>query len=131
MDLSNIGIFALAEKRLAWLDKRQELLAANIANANTPHWQARDLAPFAASLSRAGAGTLAKTQPGHLPGTAGGDGGGDAATSRPAARAPDGNAVSLDEQLMKVADTETTQETVTNLYTKYMGLFRLALGHGT
>ena len=29
---------------------------------------------------------------------------------------------------MKVADTETAQELVTNLYTKYLGFFRLALG---
>ena len=129
MDLSNIGLFALAEQRLSWLDKRQDLLAANIANADTPGWQPRDLGKFAASLSRAGAGTLATTQPGHLPGTTGGDAG--AATPRPAARAPDGNAVSLDEQLMKVADTETTQEMVTGLYSKYLGFFRLALGRGS
>jgi len=129
VDVSNIGLFALAEKRLSWLDKRQELLAGNIANADTPGWQPRDLGGFAESLALAGAGSPAMTQPGHLAGTSGGAAG--TAIPRPAAKAPDGNAVSLDEQLMKVADTEATQEMVTNLYTKYLGFFRLALGRGS
>ena len=42
-----IALFDLADKRLAWVDHRQEVLAQNIANANTPGWLARDLAPFA------------------------------------------------------------------------------------
>jgi flagellar basal-body rod protein FlgB len=102
MDVSQIGLFALADQRLAWLDRRQEVLAHNVANADT--------------------------QPNHLPGTRAALPPDTAA--RPSERAPDGNAVSMQEQLMKVADTESSQELVTNLYTKYLGFFRLALGHG-
>ncbi len=128
MDVSGVGLFALAERRLAWLDKRQALLAENVANADTPGWQPRDASAFVASLAGAGAATLATTHRNHLSGTAGNSG--EPVRSRPSARAPDGNAVSLDEQLMRVADTETSQETVTSLYSKYIGMFRLALGRG-
>ncbi len=124
-----IALLDLAEKRMAWADRRQRILAQNIANANTPHWQARDLAPFAASLAKTQGGALVLTQPGHMSGISGG-GPGQTVVQKPSERAPDGNAVALDEQLTKVANTETTQELVTNLYKKYLGMFRIALGHG-
>ncbi|HWN47760.1 MAG TPA: hypothetical protein VNM71_10380, partial [Steroidobacteraceae bacterium] len=99
----------------------------NIANANTPGFQARDLQPFAAALARTGSASPVLTQPNHLPGTQGGVLQASSA-QKPNERAPDGNAVALEDELMKVADTETSQELVTNLYTKYLGFFRLALG---
>jgi len=129
MDPSSLPLFDLAERRLAWTDKRQEVLAQNIANANTPHWQAKDVRPFAAALDSASGVTLARTDAGHLAGTL------DTSTQslltpRPGVHAPDGNAVSLDEQLTKVADTATQQEIATTLYKKYLGMFSLALGYG-
>ena len=127
MDISQIGLFGLAEQRLGWLERRQQLLAQNIANADTPGWRPRDLRPFQAALSQATAGSLSATRPNHLPGTLAAGAGIDTA-ARPRERAPDGNAVSVEDQLMKVADSEGSQELVTNLYQKYLGLFRLALG---
>ena len=40
MDPKRIGLFDLAERRLAWTDQRRGVLAQNIANANTPGYQA-------------------------------------------------------------------------------------------
>jgi flagellar basal-body rod protein FlgB len=117
-------IFSLAEQRLAWVEHRQSLLAQNIANADTPGWRTRDLKPFDALL--AGSALVpARTSPLHLVGA-----GTSAitATARNAERAPDGNAVAIDQELAKVADTESTHELVTELYLKYQGLFRTALG---
>lgn len=124
-----IALLDLAEQRMAWADQRQKVLATNIANVNTPHWQAHDLVPFAAIMAKAHGTALARTQAGHL-GSAGGTAPDPVVAEKPAERAPDGNAVVLDEQLTKVADTETTQELVTNLYKKYLGMFRTALGRG-
>ena len=44
------------------------------------------------------------------------------------AQSPDGNAVALDEQLVKVADTDTTHALVTTIYRTYLGMFNTALG---
>ena len=122
-----IALLDMAEKRLAWADRRQQVLAQNIANANTPKFQSHDLLPFAAIIHRHSSAELVQTQPNHLaPST--GAGAGIAPAGKPRERAPDGNAVSLDDELTKVADTETTQELVTGLYKKYLGLFRMALG---
>jgi flagellar basal-body rod protein FlgB len=125
MDPNQIGLFALAERRLAWADRRQTLLAENIANADTPCWRARDLKPFAALLAGAGQTvTPTLTNPAHL----------SARRADPAAeqvrgeRAPDGNSVRLDVELSRVADTESAQAFASSIFTKYAGMFRLALG---
>lgn len=121
---TDIGLFQLAERRLAWAGQRQAVLAQNVANANTPGYQPRDVAPFAAILGAVQPG-LAATDPGHIQPAAGAA---ETRHARPRERAPDGNAVSLEDQLMKVADTSSTQEMVANLYRKYHGMFRTALG---
>ncbi len=120
-----MALFDLAERRLGWLDRRQGVLAQNIANANTPGYVAKDLQPFAKSLAQA-IPELATTNPLHL--AAAGAAAGPSNRPRPAERAPDGNAVSMDEQLTKVADTDSAQALVTTLYHKYLGLYRTAIG---
>ena len=120
-----MGMFDLAERRLAWIDRRQGVLAQNIANANTPGYVAKDLQPFAQSLARA-LPALAATNPLHLTGAAGSIGIDPA--QRPVERAPDGNAVSVEAQLVKVADTDGAQALTMNLFHKYLGLYRIALG---
>jgi flagellar basal-body rod protein FlgB len=127
MDQTQIGLFDLAERRLAWADRRQSLLAQNIANANTPGYRPHDLRSFAATLGGTGPVTPMRTQPNHMAGLAGA-GQQIEAEQRPAALAPDGNAVTLDDQLTKVADTATTHALVTTIFKKYLALFGLALG---
>jgi flagellar basal-body rod protein FlgB len=126
MDPTDIGIFTLAAQRLNWLGRRQTVLAQNIANVDTPGYTPRDLPPFAATLADA-AGTMRRTSPRQLPGASADllDG-----NARPEARAPDGNAVALDTQLKDVADTATDQQLVTTIYSKYLAMFQLTLGHG-
>jgi flagellar basal-body rod protein FlgB len=127
MDSSQIGLFDLAEKRLMWTAQRQSVLAANIANANTPTFQARDIQSFDSVLSDSGSIEPARTQPAHMAGTVP-TGLASLTTDPPKARALDGNTVSLDQQLTKVADTETTQALVTTIWKKYAGMFSTALG---
>jgi flagellar basal-body rod protein FlgB len=127
MDPTKIGLFDLAEKRLAWTAQRQSVLASNIANTNTPAFQARDVQSFESMLSGTGSIEPARTQPAHMAGTAP-SGLASLTTNPPNARALDGNSVALDQQLTKVADTETTQALVTSIWKKYMGMFNTALG---
>ncbi|MDR3531371.1 MAG: flagellar basal body rod protein FlgB [Rhodopila sp.] len=127
MDPTRIGLFDLAEKRLAWTAQRQSVLAANIANANTAGFQARDIKSFASVLSGTETVEPSRTQPAHMAGTAP-TGLASLTTNPPKARALDGNTVALDQQLTKVADTETTQSLVTTIWKKYVGMFSMALG---
>ena len=123
MNPSGIRIFDLAERRLAWAGRRQEVLAHNIANADTPGWQARDVAPFASQVSRAG--LPLRTDPLHQAPHAATA----ASIVRPTGeRAPNGNSVALDVELSKVADTESVHALATGLFGKYLALFRTAAG---
>ncbi len=124
MDTSQIGLFDLAAQRLAWVDRRQALLAQNVANADTPGYQAKDLTPFAQQLGQT-ASRMVRTDAQHMTGTAST---GAQTSLRPHERAPDGNAVSVEEQLTKIADTQSTQALTVNLTQKYSAMFRMALG---
>ena len=126
MDPTTIPLFALADRRLVWLDRRLSTLAGNVANADTPGYRPRDVAPFAATLSNVG-GPLAplRTSPLHLSGRGGEPG---TVAAQDGERAPDGNGVSLDAEMLRMAQTDTAHELTREIYKKYLGLFRLAAG---
>lgn len=124
MDPADIGLFRLAGQRLAWVDQRQQLLAQNVANANTPGFQPRDLPSFAGTLTQA---ALTRTSPLHIS-ASGHDA--TAALARSSSRAPGGNGVSIEDELSKVADTAGIQQLVINLEHSYIGMFRTAVGKG-
>lgn len=123
MTAANADFFDLAASRMAYLERRQSVLAQNVANADTPTWRTRDLKPFSETIQRAAVAAL-RTDPMHLAARTGGAS--DFAAS--GERAPDGNAVSLDAQLVKVAETDQSQAMTVDLYKKYLGMFRTALG---
>jgi flagellar basal-body rod protein FlgB len=124
MDLTSVGFFDLAERRMSYLDRRSAVQADNIANADTPGWRTRDLKPFNAALAQAGVAPVL-TNPLHLPGTSVHD---PALQLLAGERSPDGNAVRLDVELEKVADTDSAHMLVSDLWKKYLGMFSLALG---
>jgi flagellar basal-body rod protein FlgB len=127
MNPSSVGLLDLAEQRLKWLGARQSVLAANVANADTPGWKARDLKPFSEVLAGSGAvaGALVQTDPKHLHGSISDKSGTKLLAGE---QAPDGNQVSLDQQLEKIAQTDSDHEAVTALYRRYVGMFKEALG---
>jgi len=126
MDPSQSAPVALAEPRLAWLDARQRVLSQNIAQADTPGYKPRDLPDFARVLARSTGGVgLSRTDPRHL-----GSGGDPRATlDRQATEvSANGNAVSLDREALKVADTDSAHALAIGMHRRWLGLFRTALG---
>jgi len=136
MNLGKIPIFAALTRKMDWLSERQRVISQNIANADTPGYRARDLKPmsFREMLSPEGPqGPMrpTATSPMHM---AGGPSGTSDVTFREQANrksyemAPSGNGVALEEQLVKLAETQLEYNTATNLYRKQVGLIRAALG---
>lgn len=62
-----IQLFDLASRQAEWLSIRQEVVAGNIANANTPQFKAKDVTPFSAVLNSTNT-RMARTHAGHLSG---------------------------------------------------------------
>lgn len=127
MDVIGNSPVSLAERRLAWLDVRQRLLSQNVANADTPGFRPSDAVPFQAVLARSLVGAaLTTTDARHLVPAR-------AATlsvqdRRVAERTPNGNAVSLDEQAIRISETDQAHALAMGLHRKYIGLFRMTLG---
>jgi flagellar basal-body rod protein FlgB len=126
MDVLGTGPVALAERRLAWLDSRQRLLAQNVANADTPGYRPRDAVPFAELLARRGSlpGVVTTDARHIMPARARA---GEMA-ARVTERTPNGNAVSIEEQALRIAETDQAHALAMGLHRKYLGLFRTALG---
>ncbi len=127
MDVIGNSPVSLAERRLAWLDARQRLLSQNVANADTPGFRPSDAVPFQALLarSRAASGMVA-TDARHL--SPSGASAIAVQERRVAERTPNGNAVSLDEQAIRIAETDQAHALAMGLHRKYIGLFRMTLG---
>ena len=58
-------LFDLASSQARWLEVRQSTIAANVANANTPGFKARDVEPFNKVLDATPV-RLAQTSPTHM-----------------------------------------------------------------
>ena len=129
MPIADIPIFSMLRTKLHWNQERQRVLAENVANAETPEFKPSDLAPpkFDARASGAGPLTLLRTSPAHL-----------ASSDSAAAFAlksggdfelvPTGNAVSLEDEMMKVASNQMDFQAASALYSRGLGLIKTAIG---
>jgi flagellar basal-body rod protein FlgB len=125
MTAGDMPLFERMKARLGWLDRRQAVLADTIANADTPGFRPRDLAPFRFADVLAGP-PLAVTDARHLVGGPRGRAAGAGPSRTTYEVAPAGNAVILEEQMMKVNETTIAHNLTTQLYRKYLGLMRTA-----
>lgn len=134
MSFADVPLFGLLQQKMSWLGGRQDVLARNIANASTPGYTPQDLkeTDFAAALTAASRDGLATTNARHLQGQTS-IGGAYRAVAAPGSQSsPDGNSVVLEEQAMKVAQTQMAYSEAAGLYKKMIAMWRTALGgpHG-
>ena len=135
MDFSAFSVFGMVKKRFEWLGQRQQVLAQNIANADTPEYRPHDVEPFSFEriLQREGQRfELAVTNEKHYDASRTlGDSKFDSERNRrPFETSPDGNAVVLEEQMAKVAETQMSHQLTTQLYRKHLNMFKIAIGRG-
>jgi flagellar basal-body rod protein FlgB len=131
MDFEEIPVLSTAKRRLDWLTRRQEVLAHNVANADTPGYRPKDLPAltFRSLVRPVPPVGLAATQPNHLAGTRPPDTGPAARDDRRTFEtAPAGNAVVLEEQMAKVNETRLAHSLTTQIYRKQLGMLRTAVG---
>ena len=135
MSIDDMPLFSMIRQRMSWLSARQNVLAQNVANADTPGFNARDLKPinFEDLLRNATrtsfASALATTDPRHiaLKQTSDSDFTDVDAPDEPAP--PGGNTVSLEQEMIRVADTQAEYQAASNLYAKAINMMKLAIGH--
>ena len=124
-----IEILRQAQAMAAHAGARQELAARNVAHADTPGFRPSDLTPFADAYRGAGSQDLRQTRAGHLPGALGPPGlrpvdATDAAT----ALSPNGNAVSLEREMIRGAEIRAQHDMALAIYQTALGVLRSSLG---
>lgn len=131
MELTNLPMFGFMRERLNWLNQRQEVVAQNIANADTPKYQGRDIKEikFDDVMRQNRRNDLQvnvrRTDPNHIEGRKrSGNGFKESDVRRPYETAPDGNAVVLEEQMVKMNETSINHNAMTQLYRKHMSMFK-------
>jgi len=132
MELEKLSLFGVVKKRLAWLGHRQEVLAQNIANSDTPKYKARDLKAlkFKDLVNNQSSNLrMAATANSHLTGAPKRAVDFSVETERfPFETNPNGNSVVLEEQMAKINETGISHRLTTELYKKHLNMFRMAIG---
>jgi len=133
MELSELSLFSVIKKRLAWLGQRQEVIAQNIANSDTPEFKAKDLKPlkFRDLVERKTKPlNMTATKANHLPGQRKRESDFKASVERkPFETSADGNSVILEEQMAKMSETQISHRLTNELYKKHMQMIRVAIGN--
>jgi flagellar basal-body rod protein FlgB len=130
MAISDIPLFSMLRTRMHWHQERQRLLSENVSNADTPQYRPHDLAPpqfdrRRAPLAQVG---LVRTEAAHIASSVG------ASTQFQAARLggydvrPAGNAVNLEDEMIKVASNQMDYQAVATLYQRSLSLIKTAVG---
>jgi len=112
MDYKSVKLFDMAHKKMRWLSQRQDVLAQNVANADTPDYRARDLVPL--DFKRTLQQQFHRLQL--------------ASTSMVYEEAIDGNNVVLEEQLLKVQETQMEHQAAVRIVRKYQSMMKTAMG---
>ena len=132
MGLTNIPLFSALSEKMKWHQARQGLLAENVANAETPGYRGRDLKAygFAEDMQRLSVASISTTatNPMHIT-KAGSDA--DGFGSRRLNNfeiTPEGNGVTLEDEMMKVTTNQMDYQAVTAVYQRSIRILKTALG---
>ncbi len=134
MAITDIPILSMLRTRLEWAQQRQRVLSENVANSDTPKFRPRDLVapkfdePAKVASAAVSNVALARTESGHIGGLSL-----SGASFRSESKGnydvrPTGNAVNLEDEMMKVAANQMDYQAATALYTRSLNLIKIALG---
>ncbi len=125
MSVIGLPVVDQLKAKMHWLQARQKLLAANVANADTPRFKPQDLKPLASGGTSSV--TLERTSDSHLGGSDA-KAGADPRNGKRFETTPSGNAVALEDEMLKIAETQMDYQAVASLYSKSLSLLKIAIG---
>lgn len=133
MAINDLPMLSALRTKMQWHQERQRVLAENISNSDTPNFRPRELIEpkfdrNGSSTGMMGSLAMMRTSASHLTTSGGGqsfdhDGGKGGFQTRPA-----GNAVNLEDQMLKVSANQMDYAAATSLYSRSLGLLKTAIG---
>lgn len=133
MDIESIPLFSILKSRLGYISAREQLIAQNVANSDSPGYAPKDLKPFTLPPSLGGDGSsLAviqpeRTNPMHLASTdSTSESGWKSITSPDSDATLDGNQVVLEDEMSKMSDSRMDFQAAIGFYQKALGMLTMA-----
>lgn len=121
-----LQLTAMAQAMSAHAGSRMGIIARNVAHADTPGYKAMDLPSFAEAYRAAEPDRLRQTRPGHLSRLA------TEVLAQPrrsgGAETPNGNSVSLEQEMVKAAAVRQDHEMALAIYRNTSDIIRASLG---
>jgi flagellar basal-body rod protein FlgB len=128
MGLNDIPLFAMLKSKMTYVNARQQVIAQNVANADTPGYTPQDLKPFSfTAMAQAASDTLISNQPGQMATPATVKTGPMKPVDAPDTEARiDGNQVVLEDQMNKLTQARIDYVTAVDLYTQSISMITTA-----
>ncbi len=125
MSLTDIPLVNMLREKMSYLNTRQKVISENVANADTPGYEAQDLeeVDFAELVQNGGSSSTMHAS----------SGGGDrykVIDAPDTEGSVDGSGVSLETQMMKSSETQMEYQSAVSVYRKSINLMRIAIGGG-
>lgn len=137
MAISDLPTLSALRTKMQWHQERQRVLSENVSNSDTPNFRPRDLVePKFDQVGNTAPGTTMGSLA-MMP-TSGGTNiaaSGGSSTFAPNTKGtyetrPAGNAVNLEDEMMKASNNQMDYAAVTSLYSKSLHLLKTAIGKG-
>jgi flagellar basal-body rod protein FlgB len=134
MSINDLPVLSVLRTKMQWHQERQRVLSENVSNSDTPNFKPRDLVEpkfDKAGNATGSVGPLAifRTSASHIVPSGAAD---SFDQNRKAGfqTRPAGNAVSLEEEMLKVSANQMDYAAATSLYSKSLHLLKTAIGKG-
>jgi flagellar basal-body rod protein FlgB len=128
---NDLAIFAMLKGRLSYLADRQQVIAQNVANSDTPGFTPKDLKPFAPPGHGGAAGGLAPVTPTltsamHLAAPTATTSGTKPVSAPDSETTLNGNSVVLEDEMMKMSQARMDYDAAVAFYQQSMQLISTA-----
>jgi flagellar basal-body rod protein FlgB len=134
MSINDLPVLSALRTKMQWHQARQRVLAENVSNSDTPNFKPRDLVEpkfdkSGVTTGSAGTLALARTAGGHIA-TTDATASFDVNSKAGFQTRPAGNAVNLEDEMLKVSANQMDYAAATSLYSKSLHLLKTAIGKG-
>src|SRR5882757_4108762 len=135
MSISDLPVLSALRTKMQWHQERQRVLAENVSSADTPNFKPRDLiepkfdSNGGSAAGSTGALAMMRTSSSHIASSGGSQ---SFEQNRRAGfqTRPAGNAVNLEDEMLKVSANQMDYAAATSLYSKSLHLLKTAIGKG-
>jgi flagellar basal-body rod protein FlgB len=133
MSISDLPALSVLRTKMRWHQERQNVLSENVANSDTPNFRPRDLVEpkfdkGGGVTGAMGALPMLRTSAAHIAPTGGSADSFDQNKKAGFETRPAGNAVNIEDEMLKVSSNQMDYAAVTQLYSKSLQLIKTAIG---